>query len=93
MAMAIKQLGAQATFQCLDTTTDGCLLGVQLGRSGAEASGFRDRQKKTHIIPIAEDVRDFALTGRRIDHRNNRYNVFAVDTFTCRGPSWFILPH
>jgi hypothetical protein len=91
--MAIEQLGAQATFKRLDPTTDGCLLGIQLARGGAEASGFRDGQKKTHVIPIAEDVRDFVLTGRRIDHRNNRYNVFEADTFTCRCPSWFILPH
>ena len=63
VAMAVEQLGAQPALERLDASTDRRLLGVQLGCGGAEAAGFCDGQEKTHIVPVAENIRDFALAG------------------------------
>ena len=61
VAMAVEQLGAQPALERLDAPTDRRLLGVELGRCGAETAGFCNGEEKTHVVPVAENVRDFAL--------------------------------
>jgi hypothetical protein len=74
VAVAVEQLGAQTALERLDATTDRRLLGIELGCSRAEAAGFCNREEETHIVPVAQNIGDFALARRRGDHRNNRYN-------------------
>jgi hypothetical protein len=93
VTMTIEQLGAQPTFERLDSAADRGLLRVKLRRSGAETSGFCDGEEKPHIVPVAENIRHLALSRRSRNHSNNRYNVLAAQTFTSHGPLWFILHH
>ena len=93
VAMAVEQLGTEPALERLDSTADGCLLGVELRRSSAEASGLGDGEEKTHVVPVAEDVRHLALTWAESNHRNNRYNVLRGPNIYLQGPLWFILHH
>src|SRR5947208_6031380 len=82
VTMTIKQLGAEPSFERLDSTANRCLFSVELRRSRAEASGFCDGEEKSHVVPVAENIRDLGFARSSRNHSNNRYNVLAAQTFT-----------